>query len=207
MLASVGEPTRNPEQWCFETKWDGWRALVYIDGGRLKVRTRSGRQVSDALPELEGLVDALGERSAILDGELIACQDGAVDFYLLAPRMLHTGRMARWAARELPVTFVAFDLLHLEGEDLCPRPLVQRKRLLDELRLLGPAWATNGWCEGDGETLFRVCAQLGHEGVVAKRLDSPYLAGKRSRSWLKRKTDTWKRDHAPRRRPREWAYR
>jgi bifunctional non-homologous end joining protein LigD len=79
MLASVGEPARHPEQWCFESKWDGWRAMVYIDDG-MRVRTRSGRQVSDSLPEIAGLVDALGGRSAILDGELIAFVDGKVDF-------------------------------------------------------------------------------------------------------------------------------
>jgi bifunctional non-homologous end joining protein LigD len=201
---SVGAPARNPEQWCTEVKLDGWRALVYVDGGGgLKVRTRSGRQVSESLPELAGLVDALGGRPAILDGELIACVYGAVDFYQLAPRMMHTGRMAKWAGREVPVTFVAFDVLHLDGEDLCALPLVDRKRLLDELHLVGPAWVVNGWYEGDLEMLFQVAEELGHEGIVSKRLDSPYLPGKRTGSWLKKKTDTWRRIHGPRRLPRE----
>jgi bifunctional non-homologous end joining protein LigD len=144
-------------------------------------------------------VDALEGRTAIMDGELIAMPDGVVDFYSLLGRVAHTGRMARWVARELPVTFVAFDLLHLDGEDLCARPLVERKRLLDELQLVGPAWVVNGWYEGDVEMVFQVAEQLGHEGVVAKRLDSPYLPGKRTRSWLKRKTPEWRREHGPRR--------
>jgi bifunctional non-homologous end joining protein LigD len=206
MLASTGHPLRDPESWSWEVKWDGWRALVYLDGG-MKVRTRSGREVSDALPELAGLADALSGRAAILDGELVACPDGTVDFYALAPRMMHTGRMARWAAREVPVTFVAFDVLHLNGQDVTGLPLVERKRLLDDLHLAGPTWATNGWYSGDGETVFEVCTQLGHEGVVAKRLDSVYRPGRRTRIWLKRKSDAWKRDHAPRRRPRDWATR
>jgi bifunctional non-homologous end joining protein LigD len=84
--------------------------------------------------------------------------------------------MARWASREVPVTFVAFDLLHLDGEDLCTRPLVERKRLLDELQLVGPSWATNGWHVGEGDMLFDVCAALGHEGIVAKRQGLPLLA-------------------------------
>jgi bifunctional non-homologous end joining protein LigD len=100
---SVGEPVHHLERWSVEVKWDGWRAMVYIDGG-LRVRTRSGRQVSDSLPELAGLVDAFAGRSAILDGELVDMVDAKIDFYLLAPRMMHTGRMARWAARELPIT-------------------------------------------------------------------------------------------------------
>jgi bifunctional non-homologous end joining protein LigD len=202
MLATTGQPARDFERWCWEAKFDGWRALVYIDG-ELKVRTRAGRQVSSSLPELEGLVDALGGHTVILDGELVACQDGKLDFYALAPRMMHTGRHARWAASQVPVTFVAFDLLHLDGEDLTDRPLVERKQILDELHLVGPAWAVNGWYEGDGETVFQVCSELGHEGVVAKGLDSPYQPGRRVRTWLKRKTDTWKRVHGPRRLPRE----
>jgi bifunctional non-homologous end joining protein LigD len=119
------------------------RALVYIDKG-LHVRTRTGRQVNDSLPELAGLVDAYDGRHAILDGELVACPDGKVDFYALAPRMMHARRMAAWAATEVPVTFVAFDLLHLDGHDLTGLPLVERKRLLDELHLVGPAWVVNG---------------------------------------------------------------
>jgi bifunctional non-homologous end joining protein LigD len=181
-------------------KWDGWRALVYVEGG-LKVRTRSGRQVSSSLPELEGLVDTLHGHTAILDGDLVACVDGAVDCYALAPRMMHTGRMARWAAREVPVTFVAFDLLHLDGEDVMGWPLLERKRLLDELHLVAPAWATNGRYQGDGALVFQVASDLGHEGVMGKRMDSPYLPGRRVTTWLKR-TNTWVRDHAPRRRPR-----
>jgi bifunctional non-homologous end joining protein LigD len=151
MLAAVGEPVRDLDLWSVEAKWDGWRALVYIEDGRLKVRTRAGRQVADALPELAGLVEALSGRSAILDGELIALVDGVVDFYRLAPRMSYTGRHARWAATQIPVTFVAFDLLHLDCQDLTSAPLVERKQLLDDLHLVGPAWAVNGWHSGEGE--------------------------------------------------------
>jgi bifunctional non-homologous end joining protein LigD len=101
----------------------GWvsRALVYVDE-RLEVRTPTGRGVSESLPELIGLVDALDRRTAILDCELVACPDGQPEFYALGPRMAHTGRHARWVAAETPVTFVAFDLLCLDGEDLCARP-------------------------------------------------------------------------------------
>ena len=130
---------------------------MYITGGGVKVRTRTGREVSDSLPELVGLVDALDGRPANLDGELIACLDGRADFYALTPRMSHTGRHARWAATQVSVTFVAFELLHLAGEDLTGRPLVERKVVLDDLRLVGPASATNGCCR-DGGTLFAVCA-------------------------------------------------
>jgi bifunctional non-homologous end joining protein LigD len=201
MLAATGQPARELSEWSVEVKWDGRRALVYLDGD-LRVRTRTGRLVADSLPELAGLVDAVDGHRAILDGELLACPHGKVDIYALAPRMMHTGRTASWGAGQTPVTFIAFDLLHLDGQDLTGLPLADRKRQLDELHLTGPSWATNGWHPGDGDALFRVCTDLGHEDVVAKRLDAPYLPGRRSHTWLKRKTPDWKRVHAPRRRLR-----
>src|SRR5215469_10561659 len=88
MLATTGQPGGNQDAWSYEVKWDGWRAMVYVDGA-VRVRTRTGRQVSESLPELGGLVDSLDGHSVILDGELVACRDGRVDFYALAPRMMH----------------------------------------------------------------------------------------------------------------------
>jgi bifunctional non-homologous end joining protein LigD len=102
------------------------------------------------------LVEALVGHTAILDGELVARPDAKVDFYSLAPRMLHTVWIARWAANEVPVTFVAFDVLHLHCQHLTGLPLVERKRMLDGLSLVGPAWAINGWNVGDGDSLFGV---------------------------------------------------
>jgi bifunctional non-homologous end joining protein LigD len=136
---------------------------------RLRVRTRTGRKVSDSLPELTGLVEALDGHRVILDGELVASVDGKVDFYRLAPRMTHTGRRASWAARQVRVTFVAFDLLHLDGQDLTGLPLVERKQQLDDLHMMGPAWITNGWYPGDGDSLFQVCVELGHEDHATRR--------------------------------------
>ena len=83
---------------------------------------------------------------------------------LPGPRVSHTGRTARWASTQIPATYVAFDLLHLDGEDLTGRPLLERERLPDELHLAGPARATNGWYS-DGETPFEVCVRRAHEGV------------------------------------------
>jgi bifunctional non-homologous end joining protein LigD len=86
--------------------------------------------------------------------------------------MAHTGRHVRWAAIEIAVTFVAFDLLHLDGADLTGRPLVERKQFLAGLCLVGPAWATNGgYCDGDA--LFSVCAEHGHDGIVASDSTRP----------------------------------
>ena len=181
----------------WECKWDGWRALVYIDGS-LRVRTRTGRQVSDSLPELDR-AGGRPRRPQRHPRRRVGGLPGRRGGLLCAWRrgMMHTGRTARWAASQVPVTFVAFDLLHLDGQDLTGLPLVERKRLLDELHLVGPAWATNGWYPATATLLFQVCLpSSGTKVVVAKRLDAPYLPGQRSRSWLKRKCPAWKRDHA-----------
>ncbi len=108
-----------------------------------------------------------------------------VDFCALAPRMLHTGRLAGWAASEVPVTFLAFDFPHPDGDDLTTLPLVERKLLLDGVHLVGPAWATNGWYPGEGDARLPLWAEMGHEGVVAIRLDAPYLPGRRTRYSLR----------------------
>ncbi len=113
--------------------------------------------------------------------------------------MLHTGRQARWAAAAVPVTF---DLLHLTARTGRDGPSSSASGSSTASSCpVGPEWATNGWYPGEGETLLAVCADLGHEGMVAKRLDSPYLAGRRVRTWLKWKCPEWVRVHAPRRRP------
>ncbi len=197
MLAATGAAPRGP-RWSFEVKWDGWRALVYVDGG-LTVRTRSGRNVTVGVPELAGLAEQLAGRQAILDGELVVCRNGAVDFYALGGRMAATQPLAVRAASEaLPVTFVAFDVLWLDV-DVTGRPLAERKELLDGLELAGPAWVTNRWYRDGGEALFAACVQHGHEGIVAKRVDGRYLPGKRSATWIKCKCPEWVRVHGPRR--------
>jgi bifunctional non-homologous end joining protein LigD len=178
----------------------GRRTVVSVDG-TVKIRTRRGRGVTASLPELAPLADPLAARSAILDGELVTCTAGAVDFYRLAGRMAATGRTARRAAAAAPVSFVIFDLLHLDGVDLTRQPLLHRKQALDLLDLVGPAWVVNRWYPGDGGELFAACVELGHEGVVAKRLDSLYRPGVRTPTWLKAKCPDWLKYDAPKRRP------
>jgi hypothetical protein len=100
----------------------------------------------------------------------------------------------------VPVTFVTFDLLHLDGEDLTARPLAERKRLLDGLQLLGPAWAANGWYPGEARSCSPCAASTDTRASPSGWTLSTSPAGG-LRTWLKRKTPEWKRDHAPRHRP------
>jgi len=190
MLASTAPP-REAAEWAFEPKLDGWRALVYVDGS-VTVRTRSGRDITDRVDSLQAL--SRTGRRMVLDGELVAEAGRAGDFYRLGPNLRASSRR--------DITFVAFDLLVLDDENLCARPYHDRRSLLEELDLSGPGWVTIPALVGAPRVLLDACAELDVEGVVAKRVDSPYRPGVRSGDWLKLKTSDWKRGHAPRRRPR-----
>ncbi len=173
--------------WAVEPKLDGWRAMLYVEDA-LRVRTRSGRDITASVPELHGIADQI-PAGTILDGELVAGQGRPGDFYRLGP-----GLSAR--NRRMPVSFVAFDVLALDGDLVTGQPYRERRRLLEELRFEGPAWCTSASFDGDADA-FRACIEAGLEGLVLKRLDSRYEPGKRSRRWVKVKTSGWKTDHAP----------
>lgn len=199
MLASTGAVTG--DGWAFEPKLDGWRALVYLDEG-VRVRTRRGSDVSDACPQLAALADAV-EGRAVLDGELVVGDGRPESFYALGGRMAR--RRFAWAAERL--TFAVFDVLVEDGEPVFARPYVERRAILAGLVDTGPAWCVVPAFDDDGGDVFDVCERLGLEGVVAKRLSSPYRPGERSRDWLKAKTPVWRAEHAPRRHERRFGTR
>ena len=192
-MLAVGGPVYGHEgDYGFEPKWDGWRALVTVGDEGVEVRTRTGRVVTAAVPELRSLAAQLGGRSAVLDGELVAQEGTPATFYRLGGRMA-TNSPARRSL--VPLTFVAFDVLWLDGE-VTDRPYRERRILLEELRLTGPAWCTSPSYAGSGAELFAACARLGLEGVVAKRLDGRYHPGRRSEVWIKAKCPAWTASHA-----------
>ena len=172
--------------WTYEVKWDGMRALSFIDGDALRLQSTNLRDVTVSWPELVGLPEAIPAATAILDGELVATDaDGRPSFGLLQQRMHVTGP-AEVAARaiEVPVAYVVFDLLHLDGHDLCGLPLRDRRRLLDQVLEPGPRWRISP-LHDDGPALLEAATDRGLEGLVAKRLDSTYEVGKRTRTWIK----------------------
>jgi bifunctional non-homologous end joining protein LigD len=168
--------------WAFEPKWDGYRALGHVVAGGLALRSRNGVDMAGWFPELGGLAGALGGRAAVLDGEVVAFDDrGRPSFEALQRRM--AGRAGR--RRGAPVTYLAFDLLWLDGRLLIGLPYTERRRLLDDLEVTGGAWQTVGSFPGAGTALLAATATQGLEGVVAKRLASTYQPGRRTRNWLK----------------------
>jgi bifunctional non-homologous end joining protein LigD len=185
MLAVLGELPARDEGWAYEMKWDGVRAIAYLER-ELRLRSRNDKEVTVAYPELEGLAEAV-DRPVVLDGEIVAFDDNdRPSFKALQPRM-HQRRPAKIAAlaQSTPVTYMIFDVLHLGEDPLISLPYTRRRRILEELRLSGPRWQTPPAHPGPGAEAFAVAARLGLEGVVCKRTDAPYRQGRRDSSWTK----------------------
>lgn len=186
MLATPGALPPDDAAHGYELKWDGLRAMAYLNRG-LTLRNRNGVDITAIYPELADLGTALGRVGAIVDGEIVAHdQRGAVSFGALQPRM-HLRDRAQIAtlAAAAPVTYQIFDLLFLDGRDVCPLPYADRRELLAGLRLIADRWDNPDHQVGGGPKLLARAARDGLEGVMAKRLDSPYQPGRRSPAWLK----------------------
>jgi bifunctional non-homologous end joining protein LigD len=181
----VQQPFSDPD-WLFELKWDGVRALAFIDDGKCRLRSRMGHDMTDRYPELMLLPELLAGRQAVLDGEIVVLDEqGRGDFERLQSRM-HVSKPARGQIEQAPATYYVFDLLYLDGYDLRPVALVERKRLLRQvLRASEPVRYSDHVLE-KGKELFELARRHGAEGVVGKRLHSRYVAG-RATEWVKLK--------------------
>ena len=189
MLATSGRPVGGAEGWMVEPKLDGWRSIVTVGGGRLDVRTRNGRDITDCVPELEPLTAG---PDLVLDGELIVGAGRLSDFYRLGARL--TGRPPAGAEA---VVFVAFDLLWLDGDQLTHRSYRERRSRLTGVDL-GPVQVVPSYAAAVVDDLLVACGEQGMEGVVLKRDASVYRPGRRSGDWRKLKCPGW-RDHLERR--------
>jgi bifunctional non-homologous end joining protein LigD len=187
MLATAGKLPPDERNWSFEVKWDGVRAIAYAQPGRLRLESRNLNDITDAYPEVRGLIEQLGMREAVLDGEIVAFDDaGRPSFERLQRRMhVHTPSSVRRLAASMPVVYAIFDLLYLEGRTLMALPYADRRRRLESLELGGPAWRVPANHPGEGSRLLAATESQGLEGVVAKRLDSRYESGRRTGAWLK----------------------
>ena len=186
MLATLAAKPFSNGEWLFEPKLDGVRAIASLDQGRVVLRSRMDNVVTDQYPEVAAAVAALPSGQLVLDGEIVALNDrGLPDFELLQQRMHLSGGRAKGPQAQAPVVYYIFDLLYADGYDLTGLPLEQRKA---QLRRVAPE--SNGlrlvhYQEGEGQGFFQAAVSMGLEGMVAKRMDSRYEAGVRSRAWLK----------------------
>ena len=187
MLASPGAlpPQEQEQRWAFEMKWDGIRAVVYLDRGDLRVLTRNDREVAATYPELAGLAHQLRDRRMIVDGEVVAFDEaGRPSFGELQARM-HVRAPGRALLDRVPVSLLVFDLLHLDGTSLVGAPYDERRAALEGLELAGDRWAVPPAFDGQGAEALAASQAQGLEGVLAKRHDSVYLPGRRSPHWIK----------------------
>lgn len=189
MLSTLLEKPFSDPGWLFELKWDGVRAMAWIQGGGQTLRARSGADITKRYPDLAALPAALGAREAILDGEIVALDArGHSDFGKLQERM-HVRAPSETLISSVPVAYYLFDILYCDGYDLRESPLVERKQLLQLLLRPSEHFRYSDHQVEHGKELFELAKKNGLEGIVAKRTDSSYVSG-RSISWAKLKATT-----------------
>jgi bifunctional non-homologous end joining protein LigD len=188
MLATPGELPRRDDGWAYEFKWDGIRAVVRVDGGRVRVRSRGDKDITSAFPELRELGERLGSRAAVIDGEIVAFDDaGRPSFERLQRRLnLVTDTAVRAAAASVAATFLMFDVLYLDGRSMLSAPYDERREALESLAIDGGAVVTTpAFRSARGRDVLDAAERAGLEGVVAKRRSSRYEPGRRASSWVK----------------------
>lgn len=182
------------DAWAYEVKWDGMRVIAVVDGrdgheSRIGLWSAAGNEATTRFPEIAALAEALRPHHAVLDGEIVAFDEhGRPNFGRLQPRMqARSERAVVEAAAQQSVTYVLFDLLRLDGNDVTVLPYQDRHRLLALLVDPGPSWRVADSWTGGGAELLDTMRDQGMEGLIAKRLGSRYEVGRRSSSWLKLK--------------------
>jgi bifunctional non-homologous end joining protein LigD len=188
MLATAGSLPSDDTGWAYEMKWDGLRALAFLTDGVVRLRSRTGRDITLTYPELARAPGLTGSREAVLDGEIVAFSGGSwPDFEALQQRMnVGSATQAAALAAQIPVSYVAFDLLWLDGRPLLEQPYTRRRELLEGLGLQSGRWQVPpSFSAESGSDIQAVSIQQGLEGVMAKRVASRYESGRRSATWRK----------------------
>jgi len=186
MLAKLVDAPFSSDEWVFETKWDGVRAICFLNNGKYRFISRNNNEMTSSYPELSGIAEVISADQAILDGEIVALdKKGIPRFQLLQPRFGLKKSPA--TIKDHTIAYMIFDLLYYNGYDLTRCDLLSRKDLLQKIIKRSNAVKYSDHIAGRGEDLFEHAEKLGLEGLIAKRSDSQYVHG-RSSQWLKIKT-------------------
>jgi bifunctional non-homologous end joining protein LigD len=185
MVATPGRLPKDDSEWAFEIRWEGVRALAYCEPGHLRLVTADATDAATTFGEVRGILEQLRGVPALLDGVIVAFgDDGRPDAKRIERRRkAESDSQVRRLRKSAPVTYVAFDLLHLGGTPLLQLPYERRRAALDELELQGEAWQAPSYHRGDGRQFLAAGAERGLTGVVAKRLESSYKPGGPRRDW------------------------
>ncbi|HKZ63641.1 MAG TPA: non-homologous end-joining DNA ligase [Thermoplasmata archaeon] len=183
MLTLKEETPFTDPAWIFEVKWDGTRALCFYEDGKFKLQNRRLYDTTYRYPDVRIAAKA---KRAIFDGEVVIMWEGRPSFEMLQRRehLASAEDIAR-IAKKLPATYVAFDILYLDGQDLTAKPLMERKEILADVFENTESAVITDYVEQEGEAFYRVCRERGLEGIIAKRKDSRYLIGRRASVWKK----------------------
>ncbi len=173
MRAGIGTLPHDDDRWAYEIKWDGYRTLAFVADGRARLQSSRSHDVTGTYPELAGLPGGVHAASAILDAELVVLDAEGRPRFDLVQR--HTQ----------PAALFLFDVLQVDGHDTIGLPYEDRRRLLAQLVEPGDHWSVPAFRIGDGASLLAATNERGWEGVMAKRLGSTYVPGKRSANWRK----------------------
>ena len=186
MLAESVEKPFDDKDWLFEIKWDGYRAIAFIDNGNVRLVSRNQNELTQRYSELKDMAKSVNAKTAILDGEVVALDaDGRASFSLMQQRTGFRPGGQRAAARaDVPVLYYAFDLLYLDGYDWRRIPLEERKAKLVTILKGGDSLRYSDHFEAQGKALFDIAQEKKLEGILAKKRNSFYEE-RRSREWLK----------------------
>ncbi|MFE0028624.1 DNA polymerase ligase N-terminal domain-containing protein [Amycolatopsis sp. NPDC059021] len=171
-------------EWAYEFAWSGQRTMLRVSGGRVTAYDESGADVTARYPELRGLGEQLGSTEVLLDGEIVAFEDGRPSAEGLRRRGQADAAAAKRLKDRYPAFFLAYDLLHVDGRSCLDLPYTTRRELLEGLDLTGPFWQVPQHYLGDGGAVARASHQHGLAGILAKRADSRYRPGRSTGDWL-----------------------
>jgi bifunctional non-homologous end joining protein LigD len=186
MEPTPGKLPKDDAAFGFEIAWGGRRVLVYGEGGRVRVDDADGSDITGRYPELARLGRALGSHEVVLDGELVSLDAHGQPGPGVPPdrQDAQSDSALRRVARDHPVAVMLFDVLYLDGHSTMSLPYRDRRARLEDLKLSGSNWQTPAYHVGDGAALLEAARANGLPGVVAKRLDSAYRPGGRTRDWI-----------------------
>ena len=173
MKATLGSLPSDDDRWAYEIKYDGYRTLAFVDDGAVRLQSTNRRDVTATYPELAGLPGGVHASTAVLDGELAVLDDDGLPRFDLMQR------------HERPAVLFVFDVLRIDEHDTIALPYEDRRRLLEQVVEPGDHWAVPSYRVGGGADLVAATGAQGLEGIMAKRLGSVYVPGKRSPNWRK----------------------
>jgi bifunctional non-homologous end joining protein LigD len=188
-LATASDAPFDDNEWLFEIKWDGFRALATIESdGTVKLTSRNAKDLLAKFPELADIGGAFRSLPIIVDGEIVALDEKGRSSFQRLQNRIESIRGPRRPAGGGEIAYAAFDVLFADGRDVRSLPLEERKKILEGLIVNGHRVIFSKHVIGDGEKLFALAEKRGLEGIMAKRRDSEYESGRRTRTWLKIKT-------------------